>query len=774
MDTIRVDIRYRPLRIAWVIARGDFDSFRAAVRLSYALWGGQFNPILFADEEAASRQLINVFQPDMIWPVGESEPVTTFPEKYPHIGRLLLHDTLYIDGGNGRKHAQVLDLNNAITRWSEQPEWRELTSLGPRFYSWEATDPLADSFLIQFGAFPGVEVTALDFQAMLAKATGALTQKLDPMKPIPPSVVERPGVPNFCRFGLTPRWRNRRGYDSPGFFVGNAANLDDLATFWNLRAARIHLLFVDCRGFARYTEVAPAWGQLARRIAERRHEWERNVAVWYREGTQEEAQRLFPEKDLVHHLASGGVWNGLALQPPTMLLGESTVLGAVNRDREHPSVSFALGEKPFSSDVWFHTQHLVVSAAFSLGLYDDDRYTLAPPYLPEVNEGWGRKMAADPDGLRLEHSRLGVVIDATDTDITLFALRTDEVFEQIFSLAGYRATLSAAGLITRQLVAQLGGLQGARVFKLPGVRRLLRAHGPVGTFSRRNALQFIGSRDPDNPAGSFRDYEGLYIESREEGKLQPHHAFGYLVQKGIFRIGADLRCPHCRMTNWVPLDTLRQSIVCEMCGTVFESTRQLAEGEFSYRRSGIMGRERNAQGAVPVALTLQQLDANLSGLDSLYSTSVELAPKAGTGLPTCEIDFVWVLARPTRRRAALILGECKDQGPIRLADFKRDVDNLRIVADAVPRDRFKTFVLLSKLAPFTLEEIDCARALNDQYRLRAILLTAQELEPYDIYEREGSGAGRRWASGTPEALAAATFEKYFKPLGDSAMIGQEY
>jgi len=42
LDTIRVDICYRPLRIGWAINPGDIEAFRRAVRLSYALWGGRF------------------------------------------------------------------------------------------------------------------------------------------------------------------------------------------------------------------------------------------------------------------------------------------------------------------------------------------------------------------------------------------------------------------------------------------------------------------------------------------------------------------------------------------------------------------------------------------------------------------------------------------------------------------------------------------------------------------------------------------------------------
>jgi hypothetical protein len=88
---------------------------------------------------------------------------------------------------------------------------------------------------------------------------------------------------------------------------------------------------------------------------------------------------------------------------------------------------------------------------------------------------------------------------------------------------------------------------------------------------------------------------------------------------------------------------------------------------------------------------------------------------------------------------------------------------LRDVADALPRKRFKTFVLLSKLSAFTDEESACAAQLNDEYRLRAILLTPRELEPYTMYERTERELGlERLHAGSPEDLAEVTARIYFR------------
>jgi hypothetical protein len=79
MDTVRVNICYRPLRIAWAIRSGDHESFRRVVRLSHTLQGGRFNPIVLVDRKEEADQLIELFRADLVLPVGESEEVKTFP-----------------------------------------------------------------------------------------------------------------------------------------------------------------------------------------------------------------------------------------------------------------------------------------------------------------------------------------------------------------------------------------------------------------------------------------------------------------------------------------------------------------------------------------------------------------------------------------------------------------------------------------------------------------------------------------------------------------------
>jgi hypothetical protein len=569
----------------------------------------------------------------------------------------------------------------------------------------------------------------------------------------------------LSRNGLRRHYSVRPGWDYPGFYSGRAASLDDLVTFWNLRAADISLQFFDPAHAERYATIKPAAEERTRAQLAPLDEHRRRIAVWSRAAPIETALTAFPGQPLSACQVGGPFfWNGGAVRPPMMILGEASSLGVFGRDRDKPKVSFTLTDKPFCSDKWFYTQHLVASVTVAGG---DAQHTFHPPYVPEWNEFYARAMHFHYDKFRIEPERNGVVIDVADHDTFLFGLPNDALAKQLFHAAGFKAKLSGGGLIARQMLAKLGGLNGARAFKIPGVRRLLRTYGPRDVFTKRSTVQLIGARDPDNPAASFDDHKQLYIEPRPHGTdLTPPEVFAYLVDRDLFRMGAELRCPTCNLSNWVALDDLKQRNTCELCGAAFDATRQLVDGELQYRRSGLLGLEKNSQGAVPVLMVLQQLDINLNGLstDAVFALSYDMVPSNG-GDPF-EVDLVIIVpSRGFRERADVILGECKDQGGVL---DRKDIDNLRRAADALPQSRFASYILLAKLAPFTATEIELAKSLNGPYQRRVIMLTARELEPYHLLERTSKEFGIASHGGSAEELANVTAQIYFSDAGKVA------
>jgi hypothetical protein len=771
-NTLRVDITYRPLRIGWAVRQGDMDAIRRAVRYSHVLWGGRFNPILIVDRIEEASQIVELFRVDMIWPLGEGEDFVNFARRFGHLIKPFVGDSIFERAAGRNGFARVLDISNALAHWRSKPEWiPNFIEKFPRAHRWEDNDPLADVFLMQLGAYP--DDVGVDYTGMVEETVKPRLNQLGVQARIPADVLNYPNLGSIGRLGIGRNYSVMPGWDTPGFFVGSANEPDDLVCFWNCRACDIPLWFVDPAHRDRYVDALPGVEQVLRRMVDPRRP---ALGLWSRHQLGD-VGHLFDGMQLSVHIARDGLWAGGAVRPPMMQLGQVSTLGVMGESEGVPRVNFALAEKPFQSSASFGQQHLVASISFIGGLYGDDRHTLEIPYLPELNEFYARTMHFRYDKLRVEPGRVGLIIDADEHDTFLNAMPVADLIGQIFSLAGFSCKPSAGGRIVRQLLTQVGGVQGARVFKIPGVRRLLREFGPQDTFLRETAKNLIVDKTSEHEHGTFSAHADLVLVSRSPGtSLSPLDAFDFMVDKGLFRMGVDLHCPSCDLSSWVSLDKLKQQTTCELCGNYYDATRQLIVSKWRYRRSGILGAERNSQGAVPVALTLQQLDANLHLVlnRAVYSPSLELTPIAGAAHAPCEIDLVWLEcdSYPMEEGTTVVLAECKDRGPIGREDFRRDIENLRRVADSFSHHRIRVYLLIVKLAPFTADEVAIARTLNPpQGQQRVILLTANELEPYHFFDRLDDHHRRNLFCGSPADLARATEQIYFTdPLVGGAGI----
>ena len=140
------------------------------------------------------------------------------------------------------------------------------------------------------------------------------------------------------------------------------------------------------------------------------------------------------------------------------------------------------------------------------------------------------------------------------------------------------------------------------------------------------------------------------------------------------------------------------------CGRQFNVTSQLRDGAWAYRRSGLFGREGiHQQGAIPVALTLQQIDSILHW-EMVFVTSMAVEP-AGANIMPCETDLVIVSEKGSYDDlVGIAIGECKGRGEI----TEEDIRKLKQVADAFPKDRVRAYIVFSKTVPFTVEKLRVA------------------------------------------------------------------
>ena len=725
MGAATILLRYRPLRIGWCVAAGDMDGLTRAIRLSHCFWGGPSWPVIAVGGGYRSSELPGRFRLDCLYPISSGAEIRFFAESFHELRWPAFTPDLF----DTRGRPFPTDIYGPLRRLESDRGALAHRPPHPLIHEWEDDDPLRHIFLSTLGGYP-VPSPVPDYLRMVSERLNAAVLPIRKPAPLPSNALnaEQWFLPrDIALYGLS--WDRSPGMHDPGVYSGVADSFDDLIAYWNLRAAGINLVFFDPAHAERLAPLCKAYiGDACRSRRPRLTPSE--PAMWSRDrGVADSGAKALGILPMIHEV-SDDMWYGYGITPPVEECSGTSALAQVSRDQTGPSLSFQLPPKPFPVDDDQRNERIILSIERMVAIADEEQHTLFTPYIPALNEAYSRSLIFTPNDARVQYEGVGLVTRLDQTNLTVHALDKTKLLREIFQGCGIAAAASKPGQIATRAIRQMGGLQGCRVFKIAGVRKLIREFGADQSFTRSAALQLIGDVRDDQL--HFEKYKTLHIEPREELELKPSNAFDFLLDRRVFRVGLDLLCPSCDLEFWLAIDDVRNTVECSMCETRFTVGRQMKDRDWRYRRSGLFGGENNQEGAIPVALTLQQLDANLAGLNqSLFHTGLNLKP-AGASIHTCEIDFAW-LEQQSDGRLDLAIGECKSQGPAGGSAIKSDdVEKLKAVAEAL-RPIARVSIVFSKTASFTPEEVALCKGLSGTEGLGVILLSDTELEPYFVY-----------------------------------------
>ena len=759
MSSLSLHTQYRPIRIGWCVQSGNWDQLGTALRFTHALAGGKFNPIIPVDQTKLATYLLDRFRVDFLFPVEKAEPITTFINAHDYLmWPEFDYRRLFCEGWEGRPpYATLADIYHVARRIYEgeiknSAEPRIRASL----LSWQADDPLAMVLLATTGAYPPASTTVPSYERLLEERLCAETIQLHPDEPLPAGLNSMLTPSRLCVDEL----EHDHVPGDPGFYVGSADNFVDLMNFWNLRATGIELIFVDRRYRTRLKPMIEEHHRWLANLRRRRWHEPGSITIW-KQNHHEQQDLSFLSSKLISRNAGVLSWNGLNIKTSMAHWPRQSALGSVDESGTTPSVTFPLPEKPTYDGLL--EQYIAISISGNDHFFRNRNVTLFPPFLPELNGYYGRKQFFPYGRVRADYGLVGgaisLLIRTRDSYITLRSLSALELVRSLFKRFGVIAKPSQAGLVTNRLISQMGGVQGCRVFKIEGVRTLITEHKPDRHFDRGHACRVIGNFDNDRNRMQFGPFEDLFISTRPRHReLQPQDAFNKLLMQRVLSVGLELRCPHCELAFWQSLDEVKTDVACAYCGIVIDVTMQLRDRNWAYRRSGLFGRDDHQHGGIPVAITLQQLDTQLLSEGRLYTTCLDLA-RGGAPIDACETDFVVVTTGYSYHRPHLpqvIIGECKSAGGQITRD---DAEHLGHVASAFPRNRLNPFILFAKTGDFSVDEIEASAIAQDEWEPRVLLLSKDELEPYNILDRHSDADPTLAAQGL-EGLAQLMLKWY--------------
>jgi DNA-directed RNA polymerase subunit RPC12/RpoP len=374
-----------------------------------------------------------------------------------------------------------------------------------------------------------------------------------------------------------------------------------------------------------------------------------------------------------------------------------------------------------------------VSVGASVEQYEG---TLRLPHLPALNHFYGTTTVADDVRAEL-HLRLGVITASNDEHLVLRPVQRVALISHIFELATITAKQSASGRRARQIVLQLGDIQRCRVFRLPGVRELLKQREAHTGLLLSRAVEFI--RD------GFAEAEPFYVSG--EHLDDPQEVFRFLLRQRVFLAAHELVCPNCGITSMHAARELDDEVRCPQCGHVFllAPTLTLRGNQWRYRLTGLLAqpeqhvlpedRPDRPTEAVSVLLTAAWLhDASaLNGL--LLDTNYTLRGDDLDG----EVDLVGVQTGQ-RGKVSVLVGECRTENRL----TEDDVSKMERIASCLRGAGLDCYPLFAVLRDsLSDEEVALFCALRDCERYGdhlnprpPIILMRADLERGDFARRE--------------------------------------
>jgi hypothetical protein len=600
MPTSNVSVRYRPVRIGFVVRKGDIDDLVAVAGINTLLWGGIRNPVLpVSSDLAIAEGIANLFAVDVLSPVARTIEIERFLEKHPFLrdpGHYA-EDVFYEDWQSKKNILGYLDSYNLV-----RYEWdKELKHKPGKFRSdcvmlrWDETDALRRLLAISFGYFPKDYNLRDDYEESFLKGMRARKFMIDPNVPVAAKVAKWISPLIFTNSQLHP-FVHTRHYDRDGIYVGDDGDFEDLCIFWNLRASGASVVFLSINHAPRLDAFVKAHLDSLDSRPSRKPEMDESLTVYYRLEDDDRLSKLIADFKTVKPLLRTRCTDSLSalatLEPDDYYFSWDNTLAVTDTVHDHPKVSVNLPDKTFCSGSKDHAAEQQL--AVSLRAMSDISYpghTLNPPFLRELNEFYSREIAFDPWELRVERDGIGCLITAVESTLSLFPIGHYPLLVRLFELVGTTASPSQAGLLTTRVVEQLGGLENARVLKIGGVRKLLQKLGATDTVSRGQATKTIWDD------GRFKKHEGLYIEPRDSAKLSTSAVMDFLLSKDIFRAGLEFECDHCKLYDWFSLREISDFWTCRYCGHENRTSLHLKDrGDWRFRKSGLFARTTTKRG----------------------------------------------------------------------------------------------------------------------------------------------------------------------------------
>jgi len=675
-----VNIRLRPIKLAFLVGPNDRDSLLRAIEVNTFLWGGQYNPIIpafkrrpdvWGDEPTkgtSPRKIIagylDNYDPDFIVPVG----------KYHEIS---------FEAGN-RKVIGIKDITSEIDKYGTPKYGIGLFEILRYFISKE----------LKFTRLKPIDICFPDFgkayAPFMASVFGVLSQNLD--KILRSNFDEILGAKrpqcSISRYyeildpdrlflrrisSLYLKPIGIRSWGNECVFFLDASKILDVIDYWNLRAIgwnvlpipkqvagceRVKQLVVDFIEQNFYPINPTVYNDTT--ILKSRYITEDELKEFVK------SLEISPPKDknqfkYVNQHWYPRIWDEWAKDADHVICCQLEAESAEHDITDYEErFTFKTVDPKFAERFSRHGEPRFANE-IGFSSYATDKDIIAQ-VIPQGDETLARQV-----GLLGMHdwrfSKRGIVYLSGHTNwpIHLTLPKAEDLFLGWLRLRGWDAKVSPPGRIAKQMLKQLDGIWGISNLANDGVIGLL---GKMGEGKVLDKNAFWG--------------EILQIANEEEFARDPHKVLQKLIDADMFQLGVEVQCPTCTQRSWYSITDFDYELRCLKCSEAFQiPSASPGDMKWSYRAHGPFSLPNRASGVYSVLLTLRFFSQTI---DSPTTPIMSFTAKKGPA--EIEVDLALFLqeAKFGRSNTHLIFAECKTYNPFE----KGDIDRIKVLGAQFP------------------------------------------------------------------------------------------
>ncbi len=777
-----VNVKLRPIKLAFLINPNDKESLLKAIKINTFLWGGVYNPIIptykqisskwkeFPFENMSAKGVVSGyldnFDPDYVIPMGECVDYNLdigYRKKIDDVSDILasIEDNGVPNYGIGLFEVLSYFIETELKFERRYPLDICVPRFGTRFHLF---------FASVFGEFTGNVDTIFwkDFAGILeAKKIGCSVSNYA-------ELLDRQKI--FLR-RMTQFAIESRGYSKQCIFFLNATKPLDIIDYWNLRAIGWNVIpipkqFVQSERTKQMARDFIAENYVLRSSNPEAYHY---TTILKSRSISEDEHRQFSDLldtsrfDETHKDSKVSLqiwyprmWNEWARGPDHVECCELNVdTDEHDISTNEETIRFKTLDPEFVS---FHHAGFDASRfanEIDIRLYGDKG--LRAEVIPESEVELAR-VIDQFDFLDWRISKKGLIYLSrhSENTIDLSLPQAEEVFTRWMKLKGWTVELSSAGRIAKQMILQLGGIGGVWILAQEGIiqllgrmnssneilielrkeisklQRLLKqnkfqtAEEEVESFVkylRKIQLQLGG-----NGRSLLEDFVKSEIQeitnrAGYEVKDAADRIIQQLIDAKVFQLGIEVQCPVCTRTSWYSMKGADYELQCSSCLTRFSLPSTFKEIKGSYRALGPFSLPNHAQGAYTVLLTLHFF----SGFSLLKGATTPLmsftAQKDGMKPLEADLALFFQESKYRNSKTEVIFIECKTFNSFR----QKDVDKMADLGKAFPG----AIITFAKLEEHLREEektILCAlvnrsrkNRLNNRPFNPVLILTGKEL-----------------------------------------------